>query len=204
MNSARILLMDFSAALTNIYELVRAGGGFILPLFLSAIITGGIFLEQWWYSLLSGRRLKRLVLEPNSWEGVRGMDMISRMVGSLLMNREASSQAQKRDMELVYAHFERRIHWLSTLAAIAPMLGLVGTVAGMIRIFATVAQGDIKDPLASLSGGISEALCATGGGLIVAIFAALGYHYLNARHEALGQEMARWYETHQSHLRASR
>lgn len=196
--------MDFSSAFSNIFELVRAGGGFIVPLFVSGIITGGIFLEQWWYSLLSGRRLKRLILEPATWDRVRGMDMISRMVGSLLMNREASTQAQKRDMELVYTHFERRIHWLSTLAAIAPMLGLVGTVAGMIRIFSTVSQGDIKDPLASLSGGISEALLATGGGLIVAIFAALGYHYLSARHEALGQEMARWYETHQSHLRASR
>ncbi len=196
--------MDFSAAITNIYEIIRTGGGFIIPLFIAAIITGGIFLEQWWYSLLSGYRLKRLVLEPTRWNQVRGMDMISRMINSLELNQEASQTEQKRDMELVYSHFERRINWLSTLATISPMLGLIGTVAGMIRIFAVVSRGDIKDPLSSLSGGISEALFATGGGLIVAIFAALAYHYLSARHEALGQEMARWYETHRHRLRPSR
>ena len=192
--------MDFIAALNNLFELIRVGGGFILPLIFSSLITLNIILVQTWYSVLSGRRMRRLITEPERWKHIRGMDMISRMVMSLHINLNASEAAQKRDMENIYNHFERQINWLSTLAAIAPMLGLLGTVAGMIRIFGVVSEGDIKDPLASLSGGISEALYATGGGLLVAIIAALGYHYLNARHESFGEEMARWYENHRHQL----
>lgn len=194
-------MVDLASALANILHLVEAGGGFIIPLFLASAITGAILLEQTWYSLLAGRRLKKLLIDAQTWRQPGGMDMVSRMLQTLRQNAKAAENQQKQDMELVYSHFERRISWLNTLAAIAPMLGLLGTVAGMIRIFAVVSAGDIKDPLASLSGGISEALFATGGGLIVAIVAALGYHYLNARHEAHGQELARWYESHRHQLR---
>lgn len=194
--------MDIATALLAIMKLVKDSGGFVIPLFIASVLTAALFLEQYWYSLLSGRRIRRLALDPASWKALSGMDMISRMVQSLNLNQQASEAVQKRDMEMIYTHFERRIHWLSTMAAVAPMLGLIGTVSGMIRIFGVVSGGDIKDPLASLSGGISEALFATGGGLIIAIVAALGYHYLNARLESMGQEMVRWYEDHRKHLHA--
>jgi len=192
--------VDLTAALSNILHLVEAGGGFIIPLFVASALAGAILLEQTWYSFLSARRLKRILINPVHWDQAQGMDMISRMLTSLKSNRQASEAEQKRDMDMIFAHFERRIHWLNTLAAIAPMLGLLGTVAGMIRIFSVVSAGNIQNPLESLSGGISEALFATGGGLIIAIVSALGYHYLNARHETQGQEMARWYEHHRHQL----
>lgn len=196
--------MDFVAALSNILRLIETSGGFTIPLFLASALVGTILLEQSWYAFLSQRRLKRLIMEPQNWDQHSGMDMISRMSRSLRNNNQAPEQIQKRDMELIYAHFERRINWLNTLAAIAPMLGLLGTVAGMIRIFSVISSQKMENPLAQLSGGLSEALFATGGGLIVAIVAALGYHYLNARLESTGQEMARWYETHRNQLRPSR
>ena len=195
--------MNLLAAFQNLYTLIEVGGGFIIPLIVASLVTLNILMVQWWYSLLSARRMRRLIIEPKRWRQIRGMDMISRMVQSLQFNLNASEDRQKQDMELIYNHFERQIHWLSTLAALAPMLGLLGTVSGMIRIFGKVASAeDLSDPLASLSGGISEALYATGGGLLVAIVAALGFHYLNARHENLGEEMARWYETHRREIRS--
>lgn len=196
--------MDIGAALNNILAIVEAGGGFIIPLFLTSVLTGALLLEQLWYSFLAGRRLKRLTNNPELWDKLWGMDMISRMLRTLVFNHNAPEEAQKRDMDIVYGRFERRILWLNTIAAVSPMIGLIGTVAGMIRIFGTIAQSDVKNPLQQLSGGLMEALFATGGGLIVAIFAALGYHFLNSRLESAGQEMAHWYEAHRHRLRLSK
>ncbi|HEY9840150.1 MAG: MotA/TolQ/ExbB proton channel family protein [Candidatus Sericytochromatia bacterium] len=196
--------MNIAAALGNILKIIEAGGGFIIPLFMTSVLTGALLLEQGWYSFLAGRRLKRLQLTPEIWDKLWGMDMVSRMLRSLVQNLQSSEEFQKRDLDIIYTHFERRILWLNTVAAIAPMLGLIGTVAGMIRIFAVVSEGEVKNPLAQLSGGLSEALYATGGGLIVAIIAALGYHLLNARLEAMGGEMSRWYEAHRHKLHKSK
>jgi biopolymer transport protein ExbB len=198
--------LNIAAGIANILHIVQAGGGFIIPLFLTSVWTGALLLEQFWYSFLAKRRLKRLMLNPEQWDRIWGMDMVSRMLRSLVHNFQAPEEAQKRDMDIIYTHFERRILWLNTIDAVAPMIGLIGTVAGMIRIFATIREGSgsIKDPLAELSGGLSEALYATGGGLIIAILAALAYHFLNARLESTGQEMVRWYDAHRHRMRLSK
>lgn len=196
--------MDISAVITVLYKIIHDIGGFVLPLILTSILTGALLLEQSWYSYLAGRRIKRLHLRPEQWDRLWGMDVVSRMLRSLVQNHYASEDVQKRDMDLIYTHFERRILWLNTVGAVAPMLGLIGTVSGMIRIFSTISESQVKNPLQQLSGGLSEALYATGGGLIVAIVAALGYHLLNARLEAVGKEMTSWYEAHHHKLRLSK
>jgi len=78
----------------------------------------------------------------------------------------------------------RYLNTLGTVAAIAPLLGLLGTVIGMIRIFAAVEGGGLGDARA-LSGGIAEALVATASGLSVAIPALLFYRYFRNRIDAL-------------------
>lgn len=196
--------MDITNALTSLLRLFSDFGGFVLPLIITSILTGALLLEQSWYSFLAGRRIKRLHLRPEQWDRLWGMDMVSRMLRSLVQNYHSSEEVQKRDLDLIYTHFERRILWLNTVGAVSPMLGLIGTVSGMIRIFGTISQSQVKNPLQQLSGGLSEALYATGGGLIVAIVAALGYHLLNARLEAAGKEMSSWYEAHHHKLRLSK
>lgn len=182
-------------AFNSVMALIEVGGGMILPLFACSILTLALVFEQLWYSVLSARRLRRLMAEPSNLKAIRGMDMISRMIAVLQRHPHASEEEQKRRIELVYNHFERRINWLNTLAALAPLFGLLGTVSGMIRIFAIVATKKPDNPISSLSGGISEALFATGAGLIVAVVAAIAYHYLSSRQEALGEEMTTWYLT---------
>jgi len=78
----------------------------------------------------------------------------------------------------------RYLNTLGTVAAIAPLLGLLGTVIGMIRIFAAVEGGGLGDARA-LSGGIAEALVATASGLSVAIPSLLFYRYFRSRIDAL-------------------
>ncbi|PIQ25305.1 hypothetical protein COW36_19765 [bacterium (Candidatus Blackallbacteria) CG17_big_fil_post_rev_8_21_14_2_50_48_46] len=192
--------MNIASAFSSLFALIELGGGFTIPLILASLLTGALVLEQLWLSFLSGRRLKKLQLNPTQVKSIRGMDMVSRMVTHLRSSLQSTEEEQKRVLDRVYNRFERRINWLNLMASIAPLLGLLGTVAGMIRIFSTVAASKPKNPLADLSGGISEALFATGGGLVIAIVAALAYHYLSSRLETHGEAMAEWFTQNRNKL----
>ncbi|MBT8442398.1 MAG: MotA/TolQ/ExbB proton channel family protein, partial [Gammaproteobacteria bacterium] len=71
-----------------------------------------------------------------------------------------------------------------TIAAITPLLGLLGTVIGMVKVFAAITTHGVGDPPV-LAGGISEALITTAAGLTVAIPSLIGYRYLRGRVDAL-------------------
>jgi len=74
----------------------------------------------------------------------------------------------------------RRLGVLETVAAVSPLLGLLGTVIGMIRVFSSVSQSGLGDPEV-LSSGISEAMVTTAAGLIIGIPALVAYNWLNGR-----------------------
>ena len=88
----------------------------------------------------------------------------------------------------VVHELERYLNTLGTIAAISPLLGLLGTVTGMIRTFSALTANTAGDPSA-LAGGISEALITTAAGLMVAIPALIGYRYLRGRVDALVVQM---------------
>lgn len=90
---------------------------------------------------------------------------------------------------------ERHLFWLQTVAQASPLLGLLGTVFGMIRMFASVSLQGLGDPQV-LSHGISEAMLATAEGLCIGIPALVAYNYLTSRAELLIAEI----ETHASRL----
>ena len=75
---------------------------------------------------------------------------------------------------------ERYLGPLGTIAAISPLLGLLGTVSGMIRSFTAITAQGVGDPTV-LAGGISEALVTTAAGLVVAIPSLIAYRYLRGR-----------------------
>ena len=83
---------------------------------------------------------------------------------------------------------ERNLFWLQTVAQAAPLLGLLGTVFGMIRMFAAVSLSGLGDPQV-LSRGISEAMLTTAEGLSIGIPALVAYNYLSSRSEALITEI---------------
>ncbi len=76
---------------------------------------------------------------------------------------------------------EKNLNLLATISGAAPMIGFLGTVAGMIQAFMAVAQEEGAVSPKLLSGGIYEALITTAAGLIVGILAYLGYNYLVAK-----------------------
>ena len=83
---------------------------------------------------------------------------------------------------------ERFLNTLGTIAGVSPLLGLLGTVTGIIRAFNAIEAGGMGDPRA-LSGGIAEALIATAAGLCVAIPALISYRYLRGRVDGIVVEM---------------
>jgi biopolymer transport protein ExbB len=88
----------------------------------------------------------------------------------------------------VVHELERFLNTLGTIAGISPLLGLLGTVTGIIRSFNAIQAGGMGDPRA-LSGGIAEALIATVAGLCVAIPSLIAYRYLRGRVDGIVIEM---------------
>lgn len=120
--------------------------------------------------------------------GEKSSDSVASVVTAALRERDTSYtsallSASSRELK----KFNRGLPLLDTAITIAPLLGLLGTVMGMIRSFGLIA-GELDAP-AAITGGIAEALIATAFGLLVAIMALLPFNYLNARMEEARAEM---------------
>lgn len=115
--------------------------------------------------------------------GKASRDYVARVLTYGLVHRDKSvSEAILRAANLELARFSRGISILDTVITLAPLLGLLGTVTGMIRSFGLLGASELGAP-AEISGGIAEALIATAFGLAVAIIALIPFNYLNARLE---------------------
>jgi biopolymer transport protein ExbB len=117
---------------------------------------------------------------------------LGKILAAGLANRHRDRAVLKEAIEDTGRHvvheLERFIGTLGTIASVSPLMGLLGTVIGMIRTFNAIRTEGIGDP-ASLGGGIAEALITTAAGLTVAIPALLAYKYLRGRVSNLVVEM---------------
>lgn len=180
-------------------ELVQAGGWLMAPILLSSIIAIGIIVERLWFlqrdrvipTHLVGQVRQRIVqqqLDPGFIEALRGSSPLGRVLAAGLTNRNQPRELIKESIEDTGRHvvheLERYLNSLGTIAAIAPLLGLLGTVIGMVKVFAAITVHGVGNP-GVLAGGISEALITTAAGLSVAIPALIGYRYLRGRVEEL-------------------
>lgn len=176
-------------------ELIKAGGWVMAPIVALAILALAIILERFW----SLRRKE--VLPPGLGEEVRdwarGRELDPKHIDILRQNSPlgellaAGLDVRHRPREIIkeriedvgrhVAHrLERFLTSLGTIAAVTPLLGLLGTVFGMIEMFLdilTVGVGDAN----RLAGGIGQALISTAAGLCVAIPAVIFHRYLRGR-----------------------
>jgi len=180
-------------------EIVKSGGWLMLPIIICSIISAAIILERLW-TLQPGRVLPRN-LTRQVWEWVSKNQLNHTHIESLhngsplgeilaagLANRHREREVIKESIEdtgrQVVHDLERFLNSLGTIAAITPLLGLLGTVIGMVKVFAAITTHGVGDPTV-LAGGISEALITTAAGLTVAIPSLIGYRYLRGRVDAL-------------------
>lgn len=123
--------------------------------------------------------------------GRKSKDFIAKILVYSLTNKEYSmSNAFVRASSQELSRFTQGMATLDTCITAAPLLGLLGTVTGMMRTFGALGGGDVTGAASTITGGVAEALIATACGLLIAIVGLLPYNYLNARAEQAKQEVA--------------
>jgi biopolymer transport protein ExbB len=123
--------------------------------------------------------------------GKKSKDFIARIVSYSLSNRQYSmSNAFIRASGQELTRFQQGMATLDTCITAAPLLGLLGTVTGMMRTFGALGTGDIGSAAGQITGGVAEALIATACGLAIAIMGLFPFNYLNARAEQAKQDVS--------------
>jgi len=185
------------------FEIVKSGGIVMVPIILSSVIAAAIILERLW--TLQRQRVLPKELTEKVWRLVETQQLQEKHIAALQQNsplgkvlaaglahRHRNRDIMKEAIEDTGRHvvheLERFLNALGTIASIAPLMGLLGTVFGMIRTFNSITTQGVGNP-AVLAGGISEALIATAAGLTVAIPAVIGYRSLRGRVDSLVVEM---------------
>lgn len=180
-------------------NLVRAGGWMMLPILIASLVAVALVIEHTFTLGRARKSLNFLWDHPEKRDSLlveKRTDVISQYLAESEEQRLVNLEEHEHLAGQLFLSQERRISWLGTIAAIAPLLGLLGTVSGMIQIFFRIAAAPPANPLADLSHGISEALVSTAGGLVVAIVAALGQHYLMNANDDLAMDLEAWLKEH--------
>ena len=123
--------------------------------------------------------------------GKKSKDFVARVLVYALSNKDTSiSNAFIRASNQELARFQQGLATLDTVITAAPLLGLLGTVTGMMRTFGELGQGgDIASKASGITGGVAEALIATACGLFIAVSALFPFNILNARLEEARHEV---------------
>jgi len=180
----------------------------MLPIILCSIVSMAIVVERFW--TLRRDKILPPELVPQVWQLAKEKEIddvtlrriklnspLGAVLGAGLINKHHGREMMKSSIEetgrQVVHQLERFLNPLGTIASIAPLLGLLGTVVGMIKVFAAIMIHGVGDP-GILAGGISEALLTTAAGLTVAIPSLIFHRYferlvdeyvLNMEEEAL-------------------
>jgi len=178
-----------------VLELIKAGGLLMWPILACSVISLAIIIERFWS--LQQKRIapKHLVAQVWQWAKVGHLDNkriqnlrisspLGRILAAGLVNRSHEREVMKESIEEIgrqVAHsLDRFLNTLGTIASISPLLGLLGTVIGMIKVFAVITTRGVGDA-SILAGGISEALLTTAAGLSVAIPTLMFHRYFRGK-----------------------
>jgi len=176
--------------------LFQSGGPVMYPLLACSLIMLTVVIERLIYWIqLDIRRNQTLVNEVlelcrvGNWESVKGKvtgskDYIIRILVSGILHREFSmSKAMEATAADELKQMRRFMSILDTLITVAPLLGIFGTVTGIIHSFDVLGTSGIENPQ-MVTAGIAEALITTAAGLGIAIFSIFPYNYFNSRVES--------------------
>jgi len=184
-------------------EFFKAGGLLMWPLLACSAIAIAIIGERFWS--LQNKRISPPELITQIWQWLKTQQVnddrinmlqqdsaLGQILAAGLINRNATRDITKESIEDVGRHvtlsLERNLNTLGTIAAITPLLGLLGTVIGMIKVFAVITTEGVGNP-ETLAGGISEALITTAMGLVVAIPSLIFYRYFRGKINILVVDM---------------
>ena len=181
------------------FEIISSGGWLMLPIILCSIIAIAIIAERFY--ALQTKKIVTPKLADSVWqlvqkgdislariETVRRTSPLGEVLASGLTNLNQPREVMKESLEetgrRVTAELQRFLNTLGTIAQITPLLGLLGTVTGMITVFTVITSAGVGDP-ADLAGGISQALITTAAGLTVAIPSLIFLRYFRGKVDQL-------------------
>jgi biopolymer transport protein ExbB len=183
-------------------ELFKHGGPIMWPILLVSFVGITVGVERLLFILRENSHREPEVVdkmleavERRDVEGALALgrqskDFIARILVYTLTHRDSSaSNAFIRASSQELARFQQGMATLDTVITAAPLLGLLGTVTGMMRTFGSM-TGDISSAVGNITGGVAAALIATACGLAIAVSALPLYNYINARTEEAKHEVA--------------
>ena len=175
------------------FELIQSGGLLMIPILFCSVMAMGIVGERFWtlrkkkilppelvsqvWNLAKAKKLDAMTLKHLKDSSPLGT-ILATGLKSRSLGREVMKEAIAESGRQVAHKLERFLNTLGTIATITPLLGLLGTVVGMIKVFAAIVSHGVGDP-AILAGGISEALITTAAGLAVAIPCVIFHRYFD-------------------------
>ena len=181
------------------FELIKSGGWLMAPIVVCSILALAICIERYWSLKTEKISPPHLLAQVWSWLTANQLDAnrlkqlktgspLGRILASGLSNAKLGREVMKESIEDIASHvvhdLERYLDVLGTIAVITPLLGLLGTVIGMIDVFAEIMiQG--TGNAGALAGGISQALVTTAAGLCVAIPTVVMHRYFLRKVDAI-------------------
>lgn len=179
----------------EMFELFQKGGVVMYPLLLCSFCVLTIIIERTIFWIILKKRHNRQLLDDvleicreGNWEEVKAKttgsgDYVVRVLVSGIVHRKFSmTKAMEVGALQEVVRMRRGMGILDTMITVAPLLGILGTVVGIILSFDMLAQAGIENPQA-VTGGIAQALITTATGLTIAILAVIPFNYFNTRVE---------------------
>ena len=197
-----MMLLIAPAAEISYPDLLMKGGWVMIPLFILSIISVYIFGERYFYL----RNQKKV--EPAFFEKIKELvkggkvdialalcastnSSESRILSKGIHNLGKPLREIREEMEsegrLEVYKYEGNMYFLGVIAGVAPMMGFIGTISGVIKIFYNISLAD-NISISLISGGLYEKLITSGVGLAIGIIAYVSYHYLNHKVNKLVQK----------------
>lgn len=182
-------------------DILVRGGVLMVPILLASIVSLALIIERalFWRKQKCSERIIEVLKEAEAGSFDRAASLcdaeaspVARVLKAGLKSRdngaalamEAEAMGEVREMN-------RYLSALDTIITLAPLLGLLGTIVGMIGSFGIIAEAGLTKPLA-VTGGISEALIATAAGIIVAVLTLVPHNFFQSRAERMTGEIERY------------
>lgn len=182
----------------GLVSILIKGGWIMVPLLMSSVLSLAVILERgFFWRRLRKRENDMIILRFVEAGNVEQAEKVahesshpvSRVLLAGLEYRQLSpSTAMQATSQAELQRVKAYLPILDTIITLAPLLGLLGTITGMISAFGIVSEAGLGQPNA-ITGGIAEALIATATGLLVAILTLLPYNYFRAKVERLTERM---------------
>jgi len=192
------MLPAIKGAKITVLEVIYAGGWVMVPIILCSILALAIIAERFWTLRAKKVTPAHLAGQVQEWAARHELDKrhieqlssgspLGRVLAAALASRHRPRELIKESVEDTGRHvvheLERFLNTLGTIAGISPLLGLYGTVLGMIKVFSAIVEHG-SGHADQLAGGISQALITTAAGLTVAIPSYFFYRYFKGKVDA--------------------